>query len=245
MTEKDRLYEEAVTDVPDFVFDERVVRVFPDMINRSVPGYALIVPMIGLLARCYALPGSNLYDLGCSLGAVTRAMRQAVHAADTRIHAVDDSEAMIAGLERLISGSGNGAGQPSVQTHAEDIRQTVIENASVVVLNFTLQFIEPEDRLPLLTRIARGMLPGGALILSEKVRFEDPLEQRLQTQWHHEFKRAQGYSELEIARKREALENVMKPDTRQQHLDRLEQAGFSRAFCWYQGFNFLSLIALK
>lgn len=244
MSEKDRLYDKAIAEVPDFVFDERVVRVFPDMINRSVPGYGLIVPMIGLLARPYAQPESNLYDLGCSLGEVAWSLRQAVRADGVRIHAIDNSVAMIADLEQRLCELGDQPGPP-ILTRVEDIRETVVENASVVVLNFTLQFIEPADRDPLLSRIARGMLPGGALILSEKIRFEDFREQELQTRWHHDFKRAQGYSELEIARKREALENVMKPDTRQQHIDRLAQAGFRHSYCWYQGFNFLSLIAFR
>ena len=244
MSEKDRLYDDVIKGVPDFVFDERVVRVFPDMINRSVPGYGLIVPMIGLLARRYALPNSNLYDLGCSLGAVARALRQAVRADGVRIHAIDNSRSMIANLEQRLRETGDETGPP-ILTRVEDIRETTVENASVVVLNFTLQFIDPADRDHLLQRIAKGMLPGGALILSEKIRFEDPREQALQTRWHHDFKRAQGYSELEIARKREALENVMKPDTRQQHIDRLERAGFRHSYCWFQGFNFLSLIARR
>ncbi len=245
MKEKDRLYENEIADMPDFVFDERVVRVFPDMINRSVPGYALIVPMIGLLARQYARPGTNLYDLGCSLGAVTFAMQKAVRAPDTRVFAVDSSEAMISELTRRLADQDDDDTGPRVRASVEDIRRTVVENASVVVLNFTLQFLEPASRLPLLTRIASGMEPGSALILSEKIRFDDPVEQDLQVQWHHQFKRAQGYSELEIARKREALERVMKPDTRQQHVERLRLAGFGRVYCWFQGFNFLSLIALR
>jgi tRNA (cmo5U34)-methyltransferase len=127
----------------------------------------------------------------------------------------------------------------------QDILETRIENASVVVLNFTLQFVDPSLREGLLQRIAEGLNPGGALILSEKVRFDDPREQGLQTHWHHEFKRAQGYSDLEIARKRDALENVMRPDSLPQHHQRLRAAGFSQVYQWFQGFNFVSMIAIR
>ena len=96
-----------------------------------------------------------------------------------------------------------------------------------------------------LSFFAAGTSPGGVLLLSEKIRFEDPAEETLQTDWHHAFKRARGYSDLEIARKREALENVLRPETLATHRRRLEQAGFTRVYRWFQGFNFVSLVALR
>jgi tRNA (cmo5U34)-methyltransferase len=241
---KDRLYEHRLSEAGDFVFDERVVRVFPDMIRRSVPGYGTIVPMIGMLARRYAQPGTRLYDLGCSLGAATLAMRAAVRAADLRIVAVDNSPEMIAGLERELAAQ-EAEGRPPVEVRLADLMDIPVEQASVVVLNFTLQFVDPAARDGLLARIANGTVPGGVLLLSEKVRFEDPAVQALQTEWHHDFKRAQGYSELEIARKRDALENVLVPETLDAHRERLLRAGFERVVPWFQGFNFVSLVALR
>jgi tRNA (cmo5U34)-methyltransferase len=244
MSVKDRLFDAPVGAAQDFVFDERVVRVFPDMINRSVPGYGLMVPMIGLLARRYARDNSTLYDLGCSLGAAALAMSQAVRAGNCRIVAVDNSPAMIARLRETLAATGSPPAVP-IDAVCEDLENTPIDNASVVVLNFTLQFISRAERAGLLTRIAKGLLPGGILVLSEKVRFEAAQEQALQTEWHHDFKRAQGYSELEIARKRDALENVMKPDSVAQHRERLLQAGFSGVYPWFQAFNFISLVAFR
>jgi tRNA (cmo5U34)-methyltransferase len=244
MTEKDRIYESAISAIPDFVFDERVVRVFPDMVNRSIPGYGLIVPLAGLLARRYAQDDSTLYDLGCSLGAVALAMSQSVQAKGTRIVAVDKSPAMVARLRQVLA-SPAGAGRIPVQAVCADVLDTPIEDASVVALNFTLQFVEPGSRARLLAGIASGLRPGGVLLLSEKIRFADAPEQELQTNWHHDFKRAQGYSELEIARKRDALENVMRPDTLQQHAERLRAAGFSNVYKWFQAFNFVSLLAFR
>ena len=244
MSARDRLYDTQVEEVQDFVFDERVVRVFPDMINRSVPGYALIVPTIGMLARRYAQDNSKLYDLGCSLGAGALAMSQAVRADNVRIVAVDNSPAMISRLTAVLEAAPTPDGVP-IDPLCEDLLQTQVENASVVVLNFTLQFVSPGARLPLLRKIAQGVLPGGILLLSEKIRFETDQEQVLQTTWHHDFKRAQGYSDLEISRKRDALENVMKPDSLPQHQERLREAGFSRVYPWFQMFNFRSLIAFR
>jgi len=244
MSARDKLFDSLVEEVHDFVFDERVVRVFPDMINRSVPGYGLIVPMIGLLARRYARDNSTLYDLGCSLGAAALAMSQAVRARNSRIVAVDNSPAMIARLRETLAAT-NLSGSVPIEPVCEDLQQTCIHGASVVVLNFTLQFVGRDARLPLLRKIAKGMLPGGILLLSEKIRFETEREQELQTEWHHDFKRAQGYSELEIAGKRDALENVMKPDSLQQHRERLLEAGFSGVYSWFQAFNFCSLVAFR
>lgn len=244
MTGKDRLYVNTITEPGDFVFDQRVVRVFPDMINRSIPGYGTIVPMIGMLARRYARPDTRLYDLGCSLGAVTLAMRNAVTVKGARIVAVDNAPDMVAGLRHTLQAHPDPV-LPPVELRQEDIRDTPISNASVVVLNFTLQFVDPAHRVALLERIASGLAAGDILVLSEKICFEDGAEQALQTDWHHDFKRAQGYSELEIARKRDALENVMIPESLEQHRKRLASAGFSSVHPWFQGFNFMSLVAFR
>lgn len=242
MNRKDTLFDQQIIEPGDFVFDERVVRVFPDMINRSVPGYGLIIPMIGLLAHRYAQAGSTIYDLGCSLGAASLAMRQAVDNENVKIIAVDNSPQMISSFRQLLAEQHDGTAIDLVE---EDIRETKINDASVVVLNFTLQFVDPADRLSLLRGIVTGLRPGGVLVLSEKICFEDLVEQDRQTGWHHDFKRARGYSELEISRKRDSLEDVLKPETAADHIARLRQAGFSEAYQWYQGFSFASFIAIR
>lgn len=239
--EADRIFAAGEARRGSFRFDEKVVKVFPDMIARSVPGYELVVPMIGLLARRYAQEGTRIYDLGCSLGACTLAMAGAVKAPGLRLVAVDNAPPMIEALRTRL------ADQPEldVDLRCEDLRDTHIENASVVVMNFTLQFLSPTDRAPVLRRIADGLVPGGVLIIAEKVRFGDPLTQRDQTDWHHDFKRAMGYSELEIAAKRTALEKVLEPDTFEEHMDRLRAAGFDRVERWFQCFSFQALIAFR
>lgn len=238
----DRIYAQPHEDVTGFRFDERVAAVFPDMIKRSVPGYSTIIHMIGQIAERYAQAGTQLYDLGCSLGAATLAMRHAVTAVDTRIIAIDNSPEMLERCRALLAGDSK---EIPVDLALANIQDATIQQASVSVLNFTLQFIPPGERSALLGRIAEGTVDGGVLILSEKIAFEDAEHQALMTELHHNFKRTNGYSDLEIAQKRTALENVLIPETLKTHQQRLMQAGFRSVDCWFQCFNFASIIAFK
>jgi tRNA (cmo5U34)-methyltransferase len=240
--ERDELFAGGVEAAGSFVFDERVAQVFPDMISRSVPGYALVVAMTGLLARRYARPHTRLYDLGCSLGATTLAICSAVTAPGVRIVAVDNSPAMVRHCRERLDAAGDGL---PVEVVEADIRDVPVDDASFVALNFTLQFVDPAERLPLLARIRAGLCEGGALVLSEKICFEDQAEQIDQTDWHLDFKRAKGYSELEIAGKRAALENVLRPDTEAQLTTRLAQSGFRSVRRWFQCLGFCSYVAFR
>jgi tRNA (cmo5U34)-methyltransferase len=239
----DAIYASPLQTIIDFQFDERVVAVFPDMIQRSVPGYGMIISNIGILAAKYAQVGSHCYDLGCSLGAASLAMRQRITTPDCDIIAVDNSPAMLERARELLA-LDSGPAIP-VTMLCSDIQDVTIENASVVVLNFTLQFIPPPERQALLQRIYAGLNPGGILILSEKIAFSDPERQQFHVELHHDFKRANGYSDLEISQKRSALEKVMIPETLAAHHKRLKTAGFSCSDLWLQCFNFASLVAIK
>jgi tRNA (cmo5U34)-methyltransferase len=239
----DNIYTDPLQEMIDFKFDERVVAVFPDMIQRSVPGYGMIISNIGIVAAKYAQAGSHCYDLGCSLGAASLAMRQLITQPNCDIIAVDNSPAMIERGRKILV-----LDQKStvpVTMICADLQDIVIENASVVVLNFTLQFIPPTQRLGLIQRIHAGLKPGGVLILSEKLAFSEPGRQHFHEELHHDFKRANGYSDLEISQKRSALENVMVPETLACHQKRLQAAGFSSSHLWFQCFNFASLVAIK
>jgi len=236
---RDLIYAEQQEKPADFVFDRRVAAVFPDMINRSVPGYATIIGMIGLLAGRHARSDSNLYDLGCSLGAASAAMRTALQATDCRILAVDNAPAMI----QRAAGNLATESEVPIDLICADVQDVVIQNASVAVLNFTLQFLPKDKRLPLLQKIRQGMLDDGVLILSEKIAGVDAQEDALLVDLHHAFKQANGYSELEISQKRSALDKVLLPETIAVHKERLEKAGFSRVDLWFQCFNFVSFVA--
>lgn len=243
MTEpRDTLFADPLREAGLFTFDENVARVFPDMIKRSVPGYTTIISMTGLLAQRYARPNTALYDLGCSLGASTLAMRQNLKQENCRIVGVDNSEAMLARCRTLIDTDTH---ETPVQLVCADLENVGIENASVVVLNFTLQFLPVDIRNEVITGIYRGLQPGGILILSEKVTFENPHLDALNIDLHHQFKRANGYSDLEIAQKRSAIEDVLRPETLATHKQRIAQAGFAACDVWFQCFNFASMVALK
>lgn len=239
---RDRIFSRQLEQLTSFRFDEKVAEVFPDMLKRSIPGYPAIISMIETLTSRFAQPGSNLYDLGCSLGASAFSMLQGLKVEGCRIIAVDNSEAMI---RRCVAGQPDIDPGGLIEFICDDIDKIEIKQASMVVLNFTLQFIAPEKRCDLLKRIYAGMNPGGILVLSEKVKFENAPVNELLIDVYHAFKRENGYSDLEISQKRTALENVLIPETVTNHRDRLIRAGFSSAEQWFQCFNFMSMLAIK
>ena len=239
---RDRIFAELM--LPgDFVFDEKVANVFEDMINRSVPGYSTIIAMIGVLAERYYQENTTIYDLGCSLGGATFAAAYQVSCSDYSIVAVDNSPAMIDKLQhRLATEPGQ---RDHIQCRCEDISATEISNASVIVLNFSLQFIPLAQRHQLLEKIFQGLNPGGILIISEKILFPDDSLNRLFSDLYHNFKESRGYSQLEISQKRAALENILIPETLNTHRSRLATIGFRSFDVWFQCFNFASMVAFR
>ncbi len=242
---EDRIYRTDSGSEP-FRFDDTVARVFPDMLQRSIPGYAASIEAIGSLAARYVRAGTNCYDLGCSLGAATIAMRQGIREPACRIVAVDVAPAMISRCREILAADEQRNGlETEVDVVEDDIRNIEIANASMVVLNYTLQFLERDDRDAMMQRIHDGMNDGGLLVLSEKVVDENRHMEELLIDLHHEHKRRNHYSALEIARKRAALENVLVPETVAAHRARLECAGFAHTAVWLRYFNFVSIIALR
>jgi len=237
---KDTLYRSTDEPLKPFEFNKRVVDVFPDMIERSVPGYPLTISMIGVMADDYVQENTNVYDLGCSLGAVSFAIQQGLKNKKCKIIAVDNSQAMIDACNKNIPNENQ-----DIEFILQDILDTEIINASVVVMNFTLQFIPLEQRKVLIEKIIKGLLPGGVLILSEKIKFDDEVENETMNHLHHHMKELNGYEKLEIASKREALEHVLVPESIETHLERLNNSGFENAFVWLKCFNFISMVAIK
>lgn len=237
---KDRIFAEQMSP-SDFAFDDKVAAVFDDMVNRSIPGYRTILTMIGVLAERYYQESTEIYDLGCSLGGASYAMAKQLGDRNYSIQALDNSEAMIERLDqRLAEDSGL-----KIACRCEDILQTNIQNASVVVLNFTLQFVALEYRQQLMDKICKGLKPGGILVVSEKIILPDPELNELMIDLYHNFKESMGYSKLEISQKRTALENVLVPESLDAHRQRLTASGFRTSDVWFQCFNFASMIAIK
>lgn len=238
---QDTLFSEPLETPAPFEFNAQVADVFENMIQRSVPGYNFLLDVIGLLAARYGQPHSHCYDLGCSLGTMTLRLRQNLPA-QTHVIGVDNSAAMVS---RCLHNMARDHSQASYEIRQQNLQDTLIENASMVIINFTLQFIADIERPSILKKIALGMRPGGVLLLAEKVCFDDPKQQELQVDLYHDFKRYQGYSDLEIAQKRVALENVLVPNTLDEHRQRLLDAGFSPVETCMQCFNFCALLAFK
>jgi tRNA (cmo5U34)-methyltransferase len=238
LTDKDQVFARPLSSVGAFRFDAEVTRVFDDMINRSVPGYDLLVRMMALYADIFVTSASRVYDLGCSTGVMSRVINQQVEFDDIEIIAIDNSASMIEKCRASDSGH-------AINWQCSDILDAKIRNASMVVLNLTLQFVTPLQRDELISRIYRGLNCGGVLVLTEKVKYEDENLQKTITELYQGFKKIQGYSDLEISQKRAALENVLIPDTPQQHAKRFRSAGFSEVFDCFHCFNFVSYLARK
>ena len=234
-----------------FRFDARVADVFSDMISRSVPGYLQILDMLPTLVKQYrqqSIGEQNYYDLGCSLGAGMLAIAKGVNDSSTtttepsvNIIGIDNSEAMLAQAETTLAPFN----QYNFELITQDIQKTDINNAAMVLMNFTLQFIPLVERDALIKKIYDGLLPNGTLVLSEKIKFDDPKEQQALIDIHHQYKADQGYSQLEIAQKRDAIEDVLIPETLAKHTERLSRAGFSVITPWVQNLQFISILAVK
>ncbi|PCI73553.1 MAG: carboxy-S-adenosyl-L-methionine synthase CmoA [Gammaproteobacteria bacterium] len=247
----DNIYKVTQENSP-FEFNKQVASVFPDMIGRSVPGYQAVINMIEQLAGRYVKDKTNCYDLGCSLGEATLAMDRGIVNANTAgsdssspeitIVSVDNSTAM---LDRCQLHLDCYKHHSFITLKCEDILTTKIENASMVVLNYTLQFIPVEKRESLINSIFEGLNDGAILIVSEKISFIDQPVNQLFIELHHQFKKDNGYSDLEISQKRNALENVLIPETLESHVKRMVDAGFKHVNCWQQHLNFASFIAIK
>ncbi|MBL4673677.1 MAG: carboxy-S-adenosyl-L-methionine synthase CmoA [Arenicella sp.] len=246
-TNKDQIYRADKAAVPakpgSFVFDARVASVFADMISRSVPGYQQILEMLPTLTRQFRIENGNYYDLGCSLGAGMLAISEGLDQVPGHIVGVDSSVDMIRQAERNLTAIDSKKGRYSLLD--KDLLDIEIESAAMVLMNFTLQFIPLPRREALVGKIYAGLLSGGILVLSEKIKFDNANTNNALIDIHHQYKADQGYSLMEISQKRDAIENVLIPETLQTHIRRLENAGFSVVTPWVQNLQFISILAIK
>ena len=241
-TPADRIFADPESRARDFSFDSRTAGVFDDMVSRSVPFYDEIQRMTGELAADFAVPGTNLYDLGCSTATTLIALEPLVDPA-VRFVGVDNSREMLAKAREKLDAL------PSLREreliHADLHELPAIENASVVILTLTLQFVRPLHRERLIRTVYDGTNDQGCLILVEKLTESDTLFNRLFIKYYYDMKRRNGYSELEISRKREALENVLIPYRLEENRALLLDAGYSKTQMFFQWYNFCGMIAVK
>lgn len=241
---KDEIFASRGSGSEPFEFNDAVAEVFPDMLRRSIPGYAESIRAIGSLAAAFVRADTRCYDLGCSLGAASLAIQRNVSEPGCHIVAVDNAAAMVKRCREAIASESLPQG-PEVTVVEADIRAIEIVQASMVVMNYTLQFLPVAYRAAMLQNIHAGMIDGGIFLLSEKVVDPDESIEALLVELHHDYKRRNAYSEMEISRKRAALENVLIPDSLDTHFGRLAEAGFRHAGVWLRHFNFVSLVAVK
>jgi len=245
MTKQDNIFAEATQAIGDFNFGEQTAEVFDDMLDRSVPLYGELQRMLGEIAAEFAESGSSVYDLGCSTGITLETLRGAITAAGKQVRMVglDYSQPM---LDRA---GDRFAGLPEDERpqliHADLNQGCVVENASVVVLNLTLQFVRPLYRDRLIRRIADGLNENGCLILVEKVLSNDSLLNRMFIKFYYDMKRRNGYSDTEIALKREALENVLVPYRIEENAEMLKHNGFTEVDTFFKWYNFAGILAVK
>ena len=226
----------------DFSFNSETAAVFDDMVDRSVPYYSEIQRMCCELAADFATPGSNLYDLGVSTATTFLALDGKVDPS-THFIGVDNSAPMLEEAAAKIKRSGTT--RPIQLIHGDLHETPVIENASVVMLILTLQFIRPLYRERMIQRIYDGLNKNGCLILVEKITTENTILNRLFIKNYYDMKRRVGYSEIEISQKREALENVLIPYRPEENAELLKQSGFHCVEEFFRWYNFTGVIALK
>lgn len=237
---RDTVFRENHVEVSPFTFDESVASVFYDMLSRSVPGYGTVLSMLTILGKRYAQPNSYIYDLGCSLGAASLALAQNITVDTVAIHGYDTSDSMLSHGRVLVEKSGK---SDMVSLFNQDITTLDFKPSSIIVLNLTLQFVPVAQRKVLLQKIYDALLPGGVFLLVEKS--EDESAHEVFTDLYYDFKRLNGYNELEISQKRTALEDVLIPETSKEHLARLADVGFKQTEQWFQTLIFRGYIAWK
>ena len=239
---KDKIFSKKNKKIDPFEFNAEVAGVFKDMLHRSIPSYPSTIETIESLTQQYIQPGSNCYDLGCSLGAATLAIEKGINVKGCKIFAVDNSQPMI---NKCQSNINNEVTHVPIEIINDDILNIDINNASVVIMNYTLQFIDKNKRQLMIDKIYSGLRKGGLFLLSEKITNENEIIRDQLIKLHHDFKYKNSYSRFEINQKKAALEEVLVCDDSPTHYSRFKKAGFINFGLWMQHFNFVSYIAIK
>lgn len=241
----DKLYSSGkVTE--DFSFNDEVAEVFDDMLDRSVPHYRTVIKATAAMIHRLAKPESLIYDLGCSTGSTLLELSRLLPDMNLRFIGLDNAPAMLDKARRKAEMFGKSG---VIRFQQQDITGAdlpgALEGGDVILCNYTLQFIRPLLRQDFIKRLAASLPNGGLLFVSEKIISQHSRLNRTFIDIYHDFKREQGYSELEIAAKREALENVLIPFSPEENIRLLKKSGFQEAEMFFRWINFASFVALK
>lgn len=242
---KDRVFRAARSDVKAFQFNREVAEVFDDMVSRSVPIYHEVHGILmDLLERRYQ-DQTAIYDLGCSTGTTLLAVDKFLHKKKRSrgpLIGIDNSAPML----KLCRKKWREHGLKKAHARCESLESFEFDQpAGLVIMNYTLQFIPPKERARLLKKITKALVPGGVFMLAEKIQSTDPMVEELITQLYYDFKRRRGYSELEIAQKREALERVLIPLPPEKQIAALHRAGLKHVDMVFRWYNFAVYLGIK
>lgn len=237
---KDEIFNESHPGIGSFKFDQQVAQVFDDMVSRSVPGYADQLLLQSRLAQRFLKPGAKVVDVGCSTGNSLFPLFQ--YCDGLEFVGIDPSPEMLSRFREKLAFLSQ---KPQVELVEATIQDYKLPRCDVIFLNYTLQFIQPEHRESILTSIYQALKPGGVLMFSEKMSNPGSIISDLEIDFYYDYKRKNGYSELEISQKRDALEKVLVPDSLETHLERLRRVGFEEVGLWHKWFNFGSFVAFK
>lgn len=240
---KDRVFQQKMDVIKQFQFDELVAEAFDDMVSRSVPFYDEIHRILLDVLNRFGRNNQLIYDLGCSTGTTIKMASEFLENMNvkTAFIGVDNSNAMLKKCEQKLSQSQ----VKNVELILGNIEDVEFETCDFVIMNYTLQFLPVSEREKVLKNIYQALKPGGVLFLSEKIRTDNPTFDELYVDLYYDFKRRNGYSELEISQKREALENVLIPLTPKQQLDQLMSAGFDKSEMLFRWYNFCCYLGVK
>ena len=240
--EKDEVFKNKKDKIGDFNFGAQVASVFNDMLNRSVPFYGEMQRMMTEMSRDFAVPGTNVYDLGCSTGTTLLNLDCALDPSVGFV-GIDDSNDMLdkcrANFEK------QGVTRPYKLLYGDLNQGVIMENASVAIMCLTLQFLRPLYRETLVKQVYDQLNENGCLILVEKVLGEDSLFNRLFINYYYDMKRRNNYSDMEISQKREALENVLIPYKLLENRELLLRCGFRYVDTFFKWYNFSGMVAVK
>jgi len=239
---KDEVFKENLGKIEDFTFNNNVASVFNDMVSRSVPFYHEIQRMITELAADFAVGGKSVYDLGCSTGTTLLNLDPVIDPA-IKFVGIDNSNDMLEKCGANFKAAG--VKRPYDLKYGDLNQGVMIQDASVVIMCLTLQFVRPLYREKLVKSICDQLGDQGCLILVEKVLGEDSMFNRLFIKYYYDMKRRNHYSEMEISQKREALENVLIPYKLLENRELLLQSGFRYVDTFFKWYNFTGMVAVK
>jgi tRNA (cmo5U34)-methyltransferase len=242
---RDRIFRGTAGQVKGFEFNDEVAEVFDDMIRRSVPFYLEQQAMIKEIGKKFWIPGTDVYDLGCATATTLINLCREI-AEPASFIGYDSSLPMLERAKRKIKENGL---EDRVKMRYGDLNGDLsglpLENASVVTMCWTLQFIRPLRRDSLVRWVYDGTVEGGAFVVTEKVHTSNTDMNRFFIDFYSDFKRRNGYSGQEILRKREALESVLIPYRIDENLEMIRRNGWEIVETFFQWYNFAGFLCVK